>query len=120
MRSRSPADAQQIDLTFGARSRHRTADTSDKAAERKSRQTATAELRRRILSLISDVTPRECLPAGNAMPGWTADELSSVMSVDLYEVRRRVSDLHHAGLITDSGRRRETATGSPAIVWRKV
>ena len=35
-------------------------------------------------------------------------------------INRRVSDLKNAGLLVDSGRRRTTTDGHPAIVWRAV
>jgi len=54
------------------------------------------------------------LLARNQRRGLTADEMESRMGVIVHQ---RVSELEQLGLICDSGRRRQTAHGAPAIVW---
>jgi hypothetical protein len=49
--------------------------------------------------------------------GATADEIAKVLEHSILTVRPRVSELHRMGLITDSGRRAENASGHRAIVW---
>ena len=93
------------------RARQHGAGTSKLAAGRS--HDRTLELRRRILSHLQSLPPEH--------PAQTADEiflaLGEALGVDLYEVRRRVSDLHRAGLIVDSNLRGETARGSTATKW---
>lgn len=91
--------------------RARRADAGTSRAAARVGHERTVQLRRRIVAFLGGVSPQQA----------TADELWRIlgepMGVNLYEVRRRVSDLRRAGLIVDSGFRGETATGSRAIVW---
>jgi predicted ArsR family transcriptional regulator len=48
----------------------------------------------------------------------TGDEVAAWTGLELYQARRRISDLHNEGKIEDSGQRRKTKTGRNAVVWQ--
>jgi len=50
----------------------------------------------------------------------TADEISSVLGFSVLSIRPRVSELHAAGYIEDTGVRRRNKSGRQAAVWRAV
>lgn len=49
--------------------------------------------------------------------GLTADELATRLEMDRWSIQPRTSELRRKGLIRDSGKRRQNATGKSAIVW---
>ncbi|MCR9256206.1 MAG: hypothetical protein NXI16_08940 [Alphaproteobacteria bacterium] len=52
--------------------------------------------------------------------GITTDELASDMLMPYGSVQPRTSELRTAGLIEDSGRRRQNRKGKRVIVWKAV
>ncbi len=50
----------------------------------------------------------------------TADECALHLGESVLAVRPRLSELHAAGRIMDSGRRRRNASGHNATVWRWI
>ena len=50
--------------------------------------------------------------------GLTADECADILGVDKLAIRPRFSELLKMERITDSGIRRQNASGKSAIVWR--
>ena len=50
--------------------------------------------------------------------GLTADEVAELLEWSSARVSGRVSELQQRGRIVDSGRRRDTRCGYPAVVWR--
>jgi len=55
------------------------------------------------------------VPAG--LEGLTDDELAISLGIPLNSTNKRRGELRDRGLVWDSGRRRQTRTGSSAIVW---
>ncbi|MXO74856.1 hypothetical protein GRI40_06430 [Altererythrobacter aerius] len=49
--------------------------------------------------------------------GATSDEVASRYEWERYSSRPRLAELHKRGLIVDSGRRREGASGRKQVVW---
>lgn len=49
--------------------------------------------------------------------GLTADQLAARPEMDRWSIQPRTSELRRKGLIRDSGKRRQNATGKSAIVW---
>jgi hypothetical protein len=52
--------------------------------------------------------------------GMTADEVAAAMGETVLSIRPRISELHLAGEVRDSGARRTNASGKRAIVWAIV
>lgn len=52
--------------------------------------------------------------------GLTDFELAELTGLQQNSVGKRRGELRDAGLVEDSGERRPSTTGSPAIVWRAV
>lgn len=50
--------------------------------------------------------------------GLTADECAVFLSESVLAIRPRVSELSSDGLLTDTGGRRQNASGKKAIVWK--
>lgn len=50
--------------------------------------------------------------------GLTADEAAARLRLSPFTTRPRCTELRAAGLIVDSGRRRENSSGKRAIVWK--
>jgi predicted ArsR family transcriptional regulator len=48
----------------------------------------------------------------------TCDELEQILRWSHQTASARINRLRHKGLIQDSGERRPTRTGRPAVVWR--
>jgi hypothetical protein len=69
-----------------------------------------AQLRASVLTVF-----RNCYPQGR-----TADEVAEAMDLSILSVRPRVSELHRAGSLADTGARRKNASGMTATVWRYV
>jgi hypothetical protein len=102
---------------------HKVADTSIAAGRQREATGRSVSLRELILSVLKELT-RD--PLRN---GATADELhrataSSASEIHdvrrIMNVRRRVSDLHAAGMIRETPLRRINSEGNPAIVWAAV
>ena len=90
-------------------------------SRRARRGTTRAQARR---TLIQDAIVACLDPAftrGVPAPALTASELHAAIGaqfgVDLYEIRRRVSDLHAAGVLTASPRRGTTSLGGTETAW---
>jgi predicted ArsR family transcriptional regulator len=49
--------------------------------------------------------------------GSTADEIAAALRASILTVRPRVSELHKAGRIRDTGARRANSSGHRAVVW---
>lgn len=49
--------------------------------------------------------------------GSTADEVAAAINVSILTVRPRVSELHKAGFIRDTGSLKKNSSGHNAIVW---
>lgn len=80
------------------------ADTSRAAALRAYPRSGTQ--RERVLMLLK-----------NLLDGLTDDELSAALDLSPNTVRPRRVELVAGGWVKDSGRRRNSAGGSPAVVW---
>jgi predicted ArsR family transcriptional regulator len=52
-----------------------------------------------------------------ASDGMTADEVAARLKLSPFTVRPRVAELHLAGGVVDSGRRRKNRSGRNAVVW---
>lgn len=50
----------------------------------------------------------------------TADEVAEKLDKSLLAIRPRITELARMGLITDTGQRRENASGKMAIVWKRT
>lgn len=66
-----------------------------------------SSIRARVLSVISDAGPR----------GAIGDDVAEHLDLLVYQVRARISELRAAGLIADSGRRRDGVSGRSGVVW---
>lgn len=86
----------------------RPTDTQVAAALAVSPKTPTQ--RQRVLDLIRD----------RGVGGLTDEEIGYALSLSQNSVRPRRLELVEAGLVEDSGRRRATVGGNPAIVWVAV
>ncbi len=78
------------------------------------------DTRRAAQEALAERVPRlraAALEALRALPQ-TADEVAAAMGESILAVRPRLSELHVAGLIHDTGLRRANASGRSAIVWR--
>lgn len=102
--------AAQLELTWSAPAARATdPETSHQAAEGD-------ETVRRFRRGVAVSALAEIRAAGIA--GLTVDELHGRhLEADRGTLARRVTDLRQAGLVVDSGRRRLTRRGLPAIVW---
>ncbi len=60
-------------------------------------------------------TFRNCYPQGR-----TADEIAAALNLSVLSIRPRVSELHRAGSLADTGQRRKNTSGMTATVWRFV
>jgi hypothetical protein len=87
----------------GAASRRADPDTAKEAAKR----VPTARLESLVL---------RCLHG--TLRGLTSHEISIALDLSLVTVSPRMRPLARKGLVVDSGERRETASGSRAIVWK--
>ena len=84
---------------------HNRTDTSEQAAKKVRQHGPT--MRQRVLNHL----------AAQAGRGATIEEVSTDLGMRLQTVCGRVSELRKLGLIEDSGKRRSTESGRPAIVW---
>lgn len=50
----------------------------------------------------------------------TADEVAESLGESILAIRPRVTELHKAGYLLDTGERRANASGRLAVVWRAV
>lgn len=50
-------------------------------------------------------------------PGLTGAELAELTSLDKYQVRRRLSDLHRAGRVYQEGMRRCSVANRQSVLW---
>jgi predicted ArsR family transcriptional regulator len=83
----------------------READTSQAAA--RALEARAPLLRARVLAVIRAAGSR----------GLTADEAAQRLRLSVLTARPRVAELAKAGLVRDSGRRRQNRSGRSAIVW---
>ena len=50
----------------------------------------------------------------------TCDEVADVLQASPFTIRPRISELHKAGRVADSGQRRALRSGKRGIVWKVV
>lgn len=63
----------------------------------------------------------ECLAVIKKAGPCSATDVAGMLGwKDVYRARRRISDLHKAGMIEDSGERGKTALGRSEVLWRAV